>query len=367
MTLDEFKRPYTLSELQSKFEENGFEAILWEFCVQMNRMVYEEELRYGHYEPEEGETIEELVAYLKEEESWTAETLREEVWNYAMKEAYVKAYLSQRNVGHGHEWSFIYTEQVRIESRNPSLDAYLKIKSKNESEAKREREIFIESFSQSKNPIFKKALTQSFGQGQTIEEDIDFARGVVYQYDRLLEAGCKSDEIYNYAQDLAEDHYDIYYRVYKTAIENGASSKEAYDIATKLEGLQVNGYLILETKSFCKEFNKTWQRELYYSLIMEKAAEDDEHWSVIDRNLCRENLGLPPLTEPLTAADEEFLRVKKALIEGGMNEVYADRKSHTDVYCKLETAPKARPLSETERFKQDITKMMYTNEEDYQD
>lgn len=366
MTIEEFKRPFTEAELRAKFEKEGFDESLWEYCVQINHITYND-LRDSLLVLEEGETIEEYIAYLKKEECWTADTMREEAWNYGMNETHVNAYLSQRCGGHGHDWSFIYAEQVRYESRNPTVDAYYKIKSKNESEANREREIFVDSFPESKNPIFNKALTQSFGQGQTIEKDIDFARAVIYQYNQLLESGCKSDEIYNYAEDLAEDRYDIYYRAYRIAINNEASSLVARCFADKIEELYVNGYLPIETRSFCKEFKETWQREFYYTLEMEDVAQNGEHWSVLDKNRLRTMLGLPPIDEPLTFEDKEYLRIKQDLMANGMNEISADRKACKAVYEKETISTKPLPISKSERIKQDIGKILFPNEEDYKD
>lgn len=366
MTREEFYRPFTEAELRTRFEKEGFDESLWEFCLQINHLAYDE-LRDSQLDLEEGETIEEHIAYLKEEECWTAETIREEAWNYGMKETYVNAYLSQRSGGHGHNWSFIYAEQVRDESTNPTVDAYNTIKSKNKSEANRECEIFIDSLPESKNPIFNKALAQSFGQGQTIEEDIGFARGVAYQYDQLLKIGCKSDELYNYAQDLAKDRNGIYYQAYKIAINNEASSFVAYSFADKIEELHVNGYLLLDTRSFCNEFKEIWQREFYYALVMEDVAHKNEHWSVFDKNRLRAMLGLPSIDEPLTIEDKEYLRIQQDLMANGMNEITADRKIHKAVYEREESSLKLRPISESERIKQDMGHMMYPNEEDYQD
>ena len=365
MTLEEFKRPFTEAELRAKFEKEGFEESLWEFCVQANRIEYDKESSCV-YEPNEGESDEDYIAFIKEDGCWSAETMREEVWNYAMDEDYISAYLSQRNRGHGHVWSFIYSEQVRWEVKNPVVDTYIELKSKNATEAKHELEIFVDSFPESKNTIFKKALTDAFGESLIIDKDVEFARGVAYQYDQLLASGCKSDEIYNYAKDLAnENHDNMFYRAYMVAIENNASSTVAYGFAHIIEDFSINDCLLLERGEFTKKYKKVWQREFYYTVLLEDLAKQGEPISTINKNSYREQLGLAPVEEPLTYEDEEYLRINRELIESGVNEFSTERKAYEAVFEP--NMPERTKRSAGEQFKQDIINTMFPNQEDYQD
>ena len=370
MTLEEFKRPFTESELRSKFEKEGLDELAWDYCKEAYAEAHKD-FANEYCKNYNDENLDELIAVLKAEENWDVDTIREYSWQYAISGDKPTVYISQRKKGHGHAWAMIYTDEAAFSSIHNAYDSlketYLKLRANDAAEANREREIFIDSLPESKNPIFKKSLTQSFGEGQTINEDIDFARGVAYQHDRLLKSGCQSDEIYNYAKDLAEDRYDIYYRAYNTAIINGATSLMARRFSDKIEGLQVNGYLILETRSFCKEFKEVWQREFYYTLTMEDVNQNGERWGVVDKNRLRTSLGLPPLDEPLTAEDKEYLRIKQDLMANGMNEISADRKAHDAVYKPEESSLKPRPMSESERIKHDMGHILFPNEEDYQD
>ena len=335
MTLEEFKRPYTEAELRAKFEQEGLDNQAWDYCTEAYAEAHNDFAdEYCKY-CKDGE-IDELIAALKAEENWEVDTVREYSWQYVLAENKPTVYISQRKKGHGHAWSMIYTDEAAFSTihnaYDPLKETYFKLHANDEVEANLEMEIFIDSLPESKSPIFKKALTQFFGQGKTIEEDIDFARGVSCQYNQLLESGCKSDELYNYAKDLAEDRYDIYYRAYRIAINNEASSLVARSFADKIEELQVNGYLITDTRLFCMEFKEVWQREFYYTLVMEDVNKRGERWGIVDKNLLRASNGLSPLDEPLTAEDKEYLRIKQDLMANGMNEVSADRKARRQVY-----------------------------------
>lgn len=335
MTLEEFKRPYTEAELRAKFEQEGLDNQAWDYCTEAYAEAHNDFAdEYCKY-CKDGE-IDELIADLKAEENWDVDTVREYSWQYVLAENKPTVYISQRKKGHGHAWSMIYTDEAAFSAihnaYDPLKETYLKLHANDEAEANLERDIFIDSLSESQKTIFKKALTQFFGQGKTIEGDIDCARRVSCQYNQLMESGCKSDELYNYAKDLAENRYDIYYRAYRIAINNEASSLVARSFAEKIEELYVNGYLLLETRSFCNEFKEIWQREFYYALVMEDVAQKNEHWSVLDKNRLRTMLGLPSIDEPLTAEDKEYLRIKQDLMANGMNEVSADRKAHRQVF-----------------------------------
>ena len=370
MTLEEFKRPYSEAELRAIFEKVGLDELAWDYCKESYVKAHKDFADEYCKNCNDGD-IDELIADLKAEENWDVDTVREYSWQYVLAENKPTVYISQRKKGHGHAWSMIYTDEAAFSAihnaYDPLKETYLKLHANDEAEANLERDIFIDSLSESKKPIFKKALTQFFRQGKTIEEDIDFARGVAYQYDRLLESGCKSDELYNYAKDLAEDRYDIYYRAYRIAINNEASSLVARSFADKIAELQVNGYLITDTRSFCMEFKKVWQREFYYTLVMEDANKRGERWLIVDKNLLRTSLGLSSLVEPLTAEDKEYLRIKQDLMANGMNEISADRKAHEVPFCTNTPVHPTRSISASEQLKLDMDHMMYPNEEDYQD
>lgn len=335
MTLEEFKRPYTEAELRTIFEKVGLDELAWDYCKESYVKAHKDFADEYCKNCNDGD-IDELIADLKVEENWEVDTVREYSWQYVLSENKPTVYISQRKKGHGHAWSMIYTDEAAFSAihnaYDPLKETYFRLYAIDKTEANLEREIFIDSLPESKNLIFKKAITQSFGQGQTIEEDIAFALGVAYQYDQLLKSGCQSNEIYDYAKNLAEDRYDIYYQAYRTAINNESSSLVAYNFANKIEKLQVNGYLPIETRSFCNEFKETWQREFYYTLVMEDVNKRGERWGIVDKKLLRTSLGLSSLDDSLTAENKEHLRIKQDLMANGMNEVSADRKAHRQVF-----------------------------------
>lgn len=370
MTLEEFKRPYTEAELIAKFEQEGLDYQAWDYCTEAYAKAHNDFAdEYCKYCKDR--EIDELIADLKAEENWEVDTVREYSWQYVLAGNKPMVYISQRKKGHGHALSMIYTDEVAFSAihnaYDPLKETYLKLHANNEAEANLERDIFINSLSESQETIFKKALTQFFGQGKTIKDDIDSARLVSCQYNQLLESSCKSDELYNYAKDLAEDRYDIYYRAYRIAINNEASSLVARSFAEKIEELQVNGYLFIETRSFSMESKEVWQREFYYNIIMEDVNKRAERWSVVDKNRLRTSLGLPPLDEPLTVEDTEYLRIRQDLMANGMNEISADRKAYKAVYEQDAASSKPQPISEAERIKQDTDHILFSNKEDYLD
>lgn len=373
MTLEKFKRPYTDAELRAKFENAGYDESLWDFCqdIYYNYQTYLED-EFGWLR--DGEPIEQLIINLKEDEGWESKSTREEAWRQAMSKEHIEVYLDQQAKGHGHHWSWIAAVELDWNG-NISWDAVLyDLKQIDETLANNEVEIFLNRLSDGKPEAYRKFLDELIspkGYAKPLDEVEACAKPFldVYtsHYDQFIKLGCDHDDIYNYAKDLAEDRYDIYYQAYNTAINNGAPSKVARSFADKIEELQVNGYLILETRSFCKEFKEAWQREFYYALTIEDVSKSGERWGVVDKNRLRTSLGLPPLDEPLTAEDKEYLRIKQNLMANGMNEISADRKAYKAVYEQESASSKPQPISEANRIKQDMDHMMFPNDEDYQD
>lgn len=295
MTLEEFKRPYTKAELKSLFDSNGFDAVLWQYCKESNDEIYSDyEKDYGY--PEDGETIEDFIKLLQEEQNWTATSIREEVWLYAMSPERVEAYMSQVRVGHGHQWAKIYTDKIIFDYEDPIKETFDELFSQNPTEANQELNIYIENLSQGNNPIFKKAFREFACDYDSVKDIEDFANGVVYQYNKLVNSCCKSNEIYEHAYNLAyEDRDEVYYNAYNIAIKNGCSAVDSYNFADTIEEHFLNDYLILELKSFAKKFNELWQREYYYKLIEEYWKKNDECISSFMKTEIRKELGLPQI------------------------------------------------------------------------
>lgn len=373
MTLEEFKRPYTEAELLAKFENAGFDESIWNFCqdIYYNYQTYLEN-DFGWLR--DGETIEQLIINLKEDEGWESESTREEAWRQAMSKEHIEVYLDQRAKGHGHHWSWIAALELDWDG-NISWDEVIRhLKTIDESLAKKEIEIFLNRLSEGKPEAYRKFLEELIspkGYSKRLDEVEACAKSFldVYTrlYDQFIKLGCDHDEIYNYAKDLAEDHYEIFHRAYMAAIEHKATAKDSYRFADKVEEIQVNGLLPLEFKEFCKEFKEVWQREFYYTLMVEACTEKGEHIGVVCKNQLRESLGLPPLNETLTYEDEEYLRIKKELTESGVNEVSADRKAYDIAFGTNSEAPSIRRNNEEAQLNESNTRTMFPNDEDYQD
>jgi len=375
MTLEEFKRPYTDAELLAKFENAGFDESIWNFCqdIYYNYQTYLEN-DFGWLR--DGETIEQLIINLKEDEGWESESTREEAWRQAMSKEHIEVYLDQRAKGHGHHWSWIAALELDWNG-NISWDEVLRhLKTIDESLAKKEVEIFLNRLSEGKPEAYRKFLEELIspkGYSKQLDEVEACAKPflVVYEclYERFIKLGRDRDEIYNYARDLTEDpdRATLYIAAYNDAICNVASSNVARSFADKIEELKVNGTLLLDSRAFCEKFKETWQREFYYDIIMERVYLRDEDWSVVDKNRLRTSLGLPPLDEPLTVEDTEYLRIRQDLMANGMNEISDDRKAYKAVYEQDAASSKPQPISEAERIKQDTDHMLFSNKEDYLD
>lgn len=360
MTLEEFKRPYTDAELRAKFESTGLDESLWNFCqdIYYNFQTY---LADDFGWPRDGESIDQLIVYLKEEDGWESESTREEAWRQAMSKEHIEVYLDQRAKGHGHHWSWIAAVELDWNG-NISWDAVLyDLKQIDETLANNEVEIFLNLLAEGKPEAYRKYLEELIspkGSAKRLDEveacAKPFLDAYTSLYDQFIELGCDHDEIYNYAKDLAEDHHEIFYRAYMVAVEHKATATDSYSFANKVEEIQGNGLLPLESKKFCQEFNEVWQREFYHTLMVEECVEKGEPIGVVCKNQLRESLGLPPLNEALTHEDEEYLRIKKELIESGVNEVSADRKAYEIAFGTNSEEDSILHNAESEPLKDDI-------------
>ena len=191
---------------------------------------------------------------------------------------------------------------------------------------------------------------------------------MAYQYDQLLAAGYNSDDIYYHAKNLADDEHDnIFYQAYRVAVDNNASSTIAHSFADTIEDIYDNGYYYSDSdlRKFKEQYSEVWQREFYYTLQLEDWAKQGEPISTLNKNNLRKSLGLAPIDELLTYEDEEYLRIKRELIESGVNEFLADQKAYKAVFEP--NTPERPKRSAAEQFKQDIVDMLYHNQEYYQD
>lgn len=238
MTLEEFKRPYTEAELKSRFDSEGYDAVLWQYCKESNDEWHDYySAEFG--KPEEGVTVENFIVWVKENYDWPKNTPREMAWVRAMCPERIEAYMSQVKIGHSHQWSKIYVEKkFRDYDEDPILETYYELFGINAGEANNELGLYIDTIPEGKNPIFKKAFLEFAHDYQTVQEVESFAKDVVFQYDKLVNFGCTSNEIFEHAYHLAEeDMSEAYYKAYVFAIENGVSANNAFNFAKRFEDI----------------------------------------------------------------------------------------------------------------------------------
>ncbi len=363
MTKEEFLRPYSEDELRNKFEEAGFDDMVWLYVIES----YEEAQRdiaqeYGSYCIDI--TIEELIADLRANDGWTVDTVREYAWLFTISDGKLKTYLSQRVTGHGHSWSSIYADQVAYESGDHTMRTHYILYNQDKEEARRELGIFIDSLPMGNNPIFRKAFLDYCLEYDSVDKIAEFASGVVSQYDRLRNTVTDTDELYRHAINLVDgDHDKSFYKAYEAALKNGASAGDAWRFADSIEEIFVNGYFYTEVSDFMKRYNAVWQRELYFALLVDAEG----NMSSLCKSNWRKRLKLPPVNEPLTPEDEEFVRIKREILAQGVDEYTAEMKACKAAYGYPAGQTRNCNESKQRQLNHDIANMMFPNEEDYQD
>lgn len=320
--MEEFSRPYTEEELVDKFQLIGFDAFALQYCKDL----FQEKVEYlleNDVCADEYDSLDEMIAELKKVSHWKYTTIREEAWDRTVSE--LRHYINQRKIGHGELWA-----------REYASNAYL-----------------IDHFGR----IAKE---------QTAEVTY---RSLCYDYPDEAENEYEKEK--EQLESYSKDYRDIYMRVYLDAKKSTDDSELADSISDAIATAYVNENLWLEESNLKKSFQLLWQRELIYKYFIKHREDCDDSFGTLFKNELRQALDLPPLDEPLTPLDQEYLDLKNKLIAKGLSEIKAERVAYKEVFDTQDDYTFERPMSKEEQLRREIMEMMYPNDdiddEDFED
>ena len=180
----------------------------------------------------------------------------------------------------------------------------------------------------------------------------------------LISEGYDKEDAFNYTLDLSDEHYPVFYEVYREAMRHREKPHDALSLADFCEEAAVNKQLFLEINNFKKKFTLPWQREIYAGLLIKNCKQDEGSISTLHENDIRKSLDLDPIEKTLTWEDEEFLRLKKEYIKSGLNEFVAEQRAYKEVYendSDIELSSIRNNLSYD--IKRDMLEMMFPNDD----
>lgn len=391
----DFIRPFTEKEFNKVFHEAGYPEIAKQYCreIQVERF---NDILNDEISEDDLKDLPQLITDLKTQEHWTADTVREQAWNYVKENSDIDIYVQQREMGHGHEWAKQICEQLIFHSIDDAeiyWNAYEvlrcnDVKSNEESGVRHKWEDCCNSDTISCKEYTLAVKNLAKGNGAIVERYIDDRLSSIYNnktedllkealhfrelYDNLIKEGYDENVAFDYAEDLSEEHYPVFYDIYREAMRHGENNIDAWLLADFCEEQVVNGYLYSEISHFKEKFNKPWQCEIYAGLIIKDMIESEGSISTLHENEIRTMLDLKPTDKSLTWEDEEFLRLKKEYIEKGLNEVVAEQRAYKEVYENDgDIAIDKISHNHARDFNREMLEMMFPNEdidsEDFED
>lgn len=392
--MNDFTRPFTEEEFNRIFQDSGYPEIARQYCSEeleetfnsiLNEDLSEDDLKNPH----------QLIINLKTQDGWTADTIREQSWIYVKENWHVDEYVRQRELGHGHEWAKLFCEELKssdIDDANLYWNNYCTLCS-NRLRLGMEPEVIHnwadcckrDSMSCKEYVIAVKSLAK--GKGEIVERYIDYQLGSMYEgktenlfrealhfqeiYDTLIKDGYNQEDAFYYALGLSDDHYPVFYEVYRKAMRHVEKRYDAWSLADFCEDAVVNGTLH-EVRKFKEGFPETWQREIYAGLLVKDMLKSEGAISVLHENAIRKDLDLKPVDKSLTWEDEEFLCLKNEYIESGLNEFIAEQRAYKEVYENdSDITIGGINHKHANDFKREMLEMMFPNEdiesEDFED
>ena len=393
--MNDFTRPFTENEFNRIFQESGYPEIARQYCNKkleetinsiLNEDLSEDDLK----------DLDRLITVLKTQEHWTADTVREQSWIYVKEYSHVDEYIHQREIGHGHEWAKQFCEELTFtdiddtETYWNTFNAFRskRFKSGEEIEVKHNWSECSTSDSLSCREYVIAVKELAKGDDEIVERYIDYQLGSMYEgktdelfqeamtfkqlYLSLIKDGYNEHKTFEYALDLFDEHYPVFYEVYREAMRHGQEPLDAWSLANFCEEAAVNEILSLETIKFKKNFVEPWQREIYAGLLIKDMLESRGSISTLHENDIRKELDLKPVDKSLTWEDEEFLRLKNEYIKKGLNEFVAEQRAYKEVYENdSDITIDGINHKHANDFNREMLEMMFPNEdiesEDFED
>ena len=287
-------RTYTDQELNDLFDKTGFPEISKQYCIEKYNEKYvehrnEEELQRGK---------EALLEYLMEACSWDVETLRERAWEATLEELKIETYIQQRGLGHGHEWSklfcdnilgynlnendaknYFYTFKTLKELRQEEciIDSHgFVLKTKKNSLSGQEFILAVKILAKNEGEIVERVIAYwlaSLYEG-TIEELFQEALDFRKFYNDIIAQEQPEEEAWEYALDLwNEDGDSTFSIVYKEAMKHHVSHTKAYQFAKFCSEKDINCHWAFIGKKEIEDFPHLWQKEIIADFIIKDAGD----------------------------------------------------------------------------------------------
>ena len=279
-------RTYTSEEFEELFKKSGIDVIAKDYCW---------------------EELCEWMDSLRDTTLREFNTLREAAWHNLLRFSHPNVYAEQRKNGKSHKWSKAFAEAAEsYDGRSDKL--YMCIQesfdSVDESERNKELTIFFESFSD--DPIFNRISKQYFYKVDC-EEWLKLSKEYTSEFYKCKENG-KSDIFADAYADAStsgfvEKYCNIFAEIKESATNKGQNDFDSDYFARFCAENYGNQTLLTSIRDFKNFFNESWQKEIYYNLILRDEEERTGRITNSYKIAMREELGLPSNDNAISSED----------------------------------------------------------------
>lgn len=272
--MNDLTRPFTEEEFNNAFHEAGYPEIARQYC----REEFDEymELATEEISDVEFENEQECLLCLKQS-CWTADTVREQAWDWVMQKSKVDIYVQQRQIGHGHEWAKLFCRELTSSNADDSKTysrVYQELRNQINDEALSYKEftLAIKNLAKGEDEIVAHYIMSHISEYDGRTDDL--LKSALYFksiYDGLIKDGYDKQEALNHAKNLCDDdeHHQVFYDVYRQAMQYGEKPSDTWALADFCEDMVVNCQLSSASKKFKTKFTKSWQHDIYEKLLMQ--------------------------------------------------------------------------------------------------
>ena len=296
--MENFLRTYTEQELNELFAATGFPEIAKQYCIDKYNEKYTEYRSLDITEEGLNKGKEALIEYLKEACGWNADSLREHAWKKALEDTNIDAYIHQRELGHGHEWSKLFCDKMverdlkekdvmtynhtyhalkELRKEECIIDRYgCVLKRKKDTLSDREFILAVKILAKGEGEIverFMGYMISSLKKG-TIEELFQEALDFKNFYYRIVADGHLPEDAWHYALDLWDEDADsVYSMVYKEAMKHKETHAKAWTFAKFCSKKDINQHWAFVGERDLADFTEVWQREIIAEFKIKDAGE----------------------------------------------------------------------------------------------
>ena len=314
--MENLLRTYREQELNELFEAAGFPEVAKQYCIEKYNEKYIENRKNDIDEEEYRKGKDALSEYLKEACCWNVDTLREHAWEVALEDMNVDAYIHQRELGHGHEWSKLFCDKM-VEHNLKENDALtyshtydaLKVlriaeecimdrfgvvlKRKKDTLSDREIILAVKNLAKGEGEIAENFIMYcicSFHK-VSIEDLFQDAKLFKKLYNEIVAEGHAPEDAFDYALDLWYEYVDATFSIaYREAMKHKEPHAKAWNFAKFCSETDINQHWAFIGERDLVDFPETWQREIIADFKIKDAGEG---WSNYVNEI-RQSLGLEP-------------------------------------------------------------------------